>query len=75
MNLPARVAFSQKYRSREIRGAFGLSDHGFCEKLDMTQKPTMEGDMTLAELGQVLGEGSVMEEMAPELERGAVSGL
>lgn len=29
---PATVAFSQKYRPYGICGAFGLSDHGFCEE-------------------------------------------
>ena len=36
MSVPAKLAFSAKYRSCGISGESGLLDHDFCWVLDMT---------------------------------------
>ena len=40
MSSPAKAAFSQKYRSYGICGAFGLSDHGFWSDMGQVQTCT-----------------------------------
>lgn len=44
MMVPAKVAFSPKYRSYGIWGAFGLVDHGSSEESDMIQRCTKGGE-------------------------------
>jgi len=51
MRIPAKVAFSPKYRSYGIWGAFGLVDHGSCEESDMTQRCTKGGERNSSEGG------------------------
>ena len=53
MRIPAKLAFSPKYRSNGICGALGLSDQG-CSS-DMVQMWTREDDS--AKGGIELGEG------------------
>ena len=56
MMVPAKVAFSPKYRSYGIWGAFGLVDHGSSEESDMTQRCTEGGEGISSEGGEG-GEG------------------
>lgn len=61
MSFPAIVAFSQKYRSYGICGAFGLSDHGFCEEVDMAQRCTKRREGTSVEGKTELWVGEIQE--------------
>jgi len=56
MIVPAKVAFSPKYRSYGIWGAFGSVDHGSSEESDMTQRSTKGGEGISSEGGEG-GEG------------------
>ena len=58
MRTPAKVAFSPKYRSYGIWGAFGLVDHGFCEESDMSQTCRRRGEGNSGEGWTELGKGT-----------------
>lgn len=63
MEVPAKLAFSSEYRTRGIRGALGLSDHGFCWEPDMIQMYAREEGFL--RVGLEVGEGgSWMEDIS-----------